>query len=197
MLLKSDIPHSNSSIYFFLWLSLSFWFSHEVLMVLQQATKRAHPKKSLPVYLKQLHNIYFVKVGCLWRYRCLKFQSHLKMWFSTSIDIMWYPEAAIYAKNLFGSHSIVSWWSFVNDTGEVVEQNWQSVTKLNGVKNAITQVTYFLNGPMFNLLFYCHVIERKWLFMRNLAIILPSKSKLSKKILTFQYYWWKYRNTEK
>ena len=30
--------------------------------------------------------------------------------------------------------------------------------KLNGVKNAIMQVTYFLNSPMFNLLFYCHVI---------------------------------------
>ena len=28
---------------------------------------------------------------------------------------------------------------------------------LNGVKNALVQVTYFLNGFMFNLLFYCHI----------------------------------------
>ena len=33
-----------------------------------------------------------------------------------------------------------------------------SVTKLNGVKNGIMQVTYFLNDPMFNLLFYCYII---------------------------------------
>ena len=32
----------------------------------------------------------------------------------------------------------------------------------------------FFNGPMFNLLFYCHITERKWLLIRNLAIILPS-----------------------
>ena len=38
-----------------------------------------------------------------------------------------------------------------------MEKNWQSVTKLNGVKNAIMQVTCFLNGPMFNLLFYWNI----------------------------------------
>ena len=110
--------------------------------------------------------------------KCLKIQSCLKMWFSTSVDITWYAEAAIYGKNLFLSHSIVSWLSFVSDTGEVVQQNWQSVINLNGVKNTIMQATYFLNGPMFNLLFHCYIIERKWLLMRNLVIILPSKSKL-------------------
>ena len=26
------------------------------------------------------------------------------------------------------------------------------------MKNAIMQVTYFLNGPMFNLLFCCHIV---------------------------------------
>ena len=34
--------------------------------------------------------------------------------------------------------------------------NSQNVTKLNGVKNAIMQGTYFLNDSMFNL-FYCHI----------------------------------------
>ena len=52
------------------------------------------------------------------------------------------------------------------------------------MKNAIMQVTYFLNGPMFflSILFY---IERKWLLVRNLAIILPLKSKLSEKFQRF------------
>ena len=53
------------------------------------------------------------------------------------------------------------------------------------MKNAIMQVTYFLNGPMFNLLFYCNIIERKWLLMRNLAIILPSNHNLSRKFYRF------------
>ena len=35
----------------------------------------------------------------------------------------------------------------------------KSVTKLNAVKNAIMQVTYFLNSHMFNWLFYCHFIS--------------------------------------
>ena len=30
--------------------------------------------------------------------------------------------------------------------------------KLEWGKNAIMQVAYFLNGPLFNLLFYCHII---------------------------------------
>ena len=35
------------------------------------------------------------------------------------------------------------------------------------MKNVIMQVTYFLNGPMLNLLFYFHIIEK--VTMRNLA----------------------------
>ena len=47
----------------------------------------------------------------------------------------------------------------------------------------ILQVTYFLNSPMANLLFYCHIlyIERKGLLKINLATILPLKIKLSGK----------------
>ena len=33
-----------------------------------------------------------------------------------------------------------------------------SVINLNEVKNDIMEVTYFLNDPMFKLLFYCHTI---------------------------------------
>ena len=32
------------------------------------------------------------------------------------------------------------------------------MTKLSGVKNAIMQVIYLLNGSIFDLLFYCHII---------------------------------------
>ena len=43
----------------------------------------------------------------------------------------WYAEAVIYAKNLLFFNSVVSEWSLVNNTGEVIEQNWQCVTKFN------------------------------------------------------------------
>ena len=60
------------------------------------------------------------------------------------------------------------------------------LTKLNGVKNAIMQVTCFLNDPMFNLFFVIlFYTERKWLLMRNVATTLPLKSKLSGK---FQHF---------
>ena len=45
-----------------------------------------------------------------------------------------------------------------NNTGEVTKWNWQSVTQVNGMKNPIMKMTYFLNGPMVNLLLYCHII---------------------------------------
>ena len=55
---------------------------------------------------------------------------------------------------------------------------------------AIMQVTYFLNGPMFIFLFLFVIlillyIERKWFLMRNLAAILPLKSKFPGKFRRF------------
>ena len=47
------------------------------------------------------------------------------------------------------------------------------------------QVTYFLNGLMFNLFNLMFYIERKWLLIINLAAILPLKSQLSGK---FQHF---------
>ena len=63
----------------------------------------------------------------------------------------------------------------MNILGKVLEENGQSVTKLNGAENAIMQVTYFLNSPMVNLLLFVILffIERKWLLMRKLVAILP------------------------
>ena len=64
------------------------------------------------------------------------------------------------------------------------------VTKVewNGIKNAIMQVTYFLNSPMANLLFYFifFYTERKWLHKRNFAAILLFNSKLSAKFQRFK-----------
>ena len=75
----------------------------------------------------------------------------------------------------------------MNNTEEVLDENCQSVTKLTGMKNAILQVTYFLNGPMVNLLLFVILfyIERKWLYMRNLATILPLQSILTGKFQRF------------
>ena len=108
--------------------------------------------------------------GLFIQHVCLKIQLCIMTWFFTSFDIKWYAEAAIYAKTL-----LFSLW------------NWQSVTNLNGVKNAIIKWHTFWMVPylicyFFVILFY---IERKWLLMRNLVTILPLKSKLSEK---FQHF---------
>ena len=39
-----------------------------------------------------------------------------------------------------------------------MEVKFTKCDKWDGMKNAIMQVTYFLNSPVFNLLFYCHII---------------------------------------
>ena len=44
-----------------------------------------------------------------------------------------------------------------------------SVINLNEVKNDIMEVTYFLNDPMFKLLFYCHTIQLKWKILKYFA----------------------------
>ena len=61
---------------------------------------------------------------------------------------------------------------------------WQSWM---GWRMPIMRVTYFLNGPMFNFLFYCHLILywEKVTSCKKLATILPLKSKLSGKLHRF------------
>ena len=108
--------------------------------------------------------------GLFIQHVCLKIHLCIMTWFFTSFDITWYAEAAIYAKTL-----LFSLW------------NWQSVTNLNGVKNAIIKWHNFWMVPylicyFFVILFY---IERKWLLMRMLFTILPLKSKLSGKFKRF------------
>ena len=99
----------------------------------------------------------------------------LKMWLSFSLDITWYAQGALYAKNLLFTHSIDSKWSLVNNTREVIKSD-----KVEWVKNTIKQVI-FLNGSMFNFLFYFILRESDFL----LATVLPMKSKLSAKLQLF------------
>ena len=75
----------------------------------------------------------------VYQHECLKIQLCIMMWFFTSFDITWYAEAAIYAKNL-----LFSLW------------NWQC-DKFEWGEKCHYQVTCFLNGPISNLLFFCHI----------------------------------------
>ena len=63
-----------------------------------------------------------------------------------------------------------------------------SVINLNEVKNDIMEVTYFLNDPMFKLLFYCHIIlyREKLTSYEKFSLNLPLKSKLSGKFQCFK-----------
>ena len=73
------------------------------------------------------------------------------------------------------------------------------MTKLDGVKIAIMQVTYFLNGPIFNLLFCCHIILywKKLTSYESFSHNLTFEVQIVWKISAFQYYWWKYQNIKK
>ena len=109
----------------------------------------------------QLH--YFVNMGCLQKYLCLKMQLYLKQ-FYVIVYLIWYNvicwSSHIYKNSLFFSyHSLIfsitqgRWWI------------WQSVTQMKGMKNVIIQVTYFLNVPVVNLLFYCHIHIMRGVFL--------------------------------
>ena len=83
------------------------------------------------------------------------------------------------------------------------------MTKLNGVKNAIMQVTFFLNGPTVNFSFYCLIIlywekvnyykkyshnlkpevQIMWRFQRFNAIDEASKWWKTTEFLKFQLKW--------
>ena len=166
--------------------------SHEALIILQQATKRTHPRKSplvseISIYI-YLYYVYYNS-------------TNLSMWvvYTTCVSknsilnyVIFYLEYNVIrwsshiCKKLLFSHSIVSKRSLVNNTGEVLEWNWQSVPNLNGWKIPLSSDILFkwshVSFVIFFILFY---IERKWLLMRNLATILPLKFKLSGK---FQSY---------
>ena len=87
----------------------------------------------------------------------LKIQLCLKIWFFTSFDIRWYAEAFIYPKN-----HLFSFYSFLVKFSEwhrgSVRVKLTKYDKAEWGENVIMQVTYVLNVPMFNLLFFCHFV---------------------------------------
>ena len=64
-------------------------------------------------------------------------------WKKVTLDWRWYFGVLKwnYLFSLFGSHK----WG-------------TQLLQVNGMKNAITQVTYYLNGTIVNLFFYCDII---------------------------------------
>ena len=70
--------------------------------------------------------------------------------FFTSFGITQYTEGAISTKNFLLFHSIVLLF-LMNETREVIVKNWECVTQVNEMKNAIMQVTYFSNCSLVNV----------------------------------------------
>ena len=96
-------------------------------------------------------------MGGLYIYVRLKVQFNLNIRFSASFYTTRYAEGVISTKKscflLF--HGLLF---LKNNTWELIESNSQSMTQVNGMKIVIMQVTYFLNSPMVNLMFYCYII---------------------------------------
>ena len=71
------------------------------------------------------------------------------------------------------------------------------MTKLNGVKNIIMQVTYFLDGHRLNLLFYYHIILywEKMSPYEKYSHNLTPEFQIVWKILAFWCHRWTYRVT--
>ena len=90
-----------------------------------------------------------------------------------------------WSSHIYRKYSFLSFHSLlflVNNTGKVTELNWQCETLVNGMM----QVTYCMVLGLICCLFVTLLyIERKWLLMRDLATVLPSKSKLSGKFQRF------------
>ena len=96
---SKKISRVNFSMIFFSLTQLNLYFclaSHQALIISQSATKRAHPRRSLPVYLKYLYNTWDLSESIIIPLLCLcglftihvyqKIQLCLKMWFSISFD---------------------------------------------------------------------------------------------------------------
>ena len=71
---------------------------------------------------------------------------------------MWYNETGLYTKNLLLSHSIGFLIFSQQSRGSDRVKSTKCETSWCGMKNAIMQVTYVLNGCIVNLLFCCQII---------------------------------------
>ena len=76
--------------------------------------------------------------------------------------LLWY-NAIRWSNHICKKSYFLSFYSFLVKFSEQHRESdrvkLKSVMKLNAVKNAIMQVTYFLNSHMFNWLFYWHIIS--------------------------------------
>ena len=80
------------------------WSSDSITASNKKGTSQKEPTSVSEITIHYLHKNIKISLLC----QMSKNAIGLKMWFSTSVDITWYTEAAIYAKNLYPSHSIVS-----------------------------------------------------------------------------------------
>ena len=124
---------------------------------------------------------YFVNMGCLYIHVCLKMRLCLKHDFLLPVIFLYNVirwSSHIYKKYCF--FSFRSLLFLVHNKREVREWNWESLTLVNGMKNAIMQVTCFLNGSVVDILFYCQITTywNKVKLKGYLATILLLPSKL-------------------
>ena len=140
--------------------------SHETLIIFQRAKKEHIQERAYQciwnnhiMFWQKYYNFTTLSMWVVYKYVVSKNSIVLKdvvLYFHWHDVICW--RSYITAKNRLLSHSKVSSWILANNTGEVVAYIWQSVTKLNVVKNVIMPVPNFMNDHMFNLSFYCHII---------------------------------------
>ena len=137
------------------------WSPENITTSNKKSTSKKKPTSVSKITMQYFHKNIIIPLLCqcelFIQHVCLKIQLCLKMLFFTSSDITWYSHKP---KN----SSFLSFYSFLvnfseKHRGSVREYNWQRVTKLNGVKNAIMEVTYFLNDLMFNLLYFCLIVS--------------------------------------
>ena len=107
-----------------------------------------------------------------------------------------------WSSHIYKKYSFLSFHSLlflVNNTGKVTELNWQCETLVNGMKNVIMQVTYFLHSSMINLLFICHITlhQEKMISYEKFSHSLTLEVHIVCKISAFQCCKWKYGNAVK
>ena len=176
---------------YFFSVTQSFLLSSGALIILPPATRETHPSVYQCIWdnkimlAKKCCNSTTFSIWLVYTY-VFKKRSCLKMRSSTSFDIT-YIRWSSYIYKISSFLSFHSLLFLVNNIGKMVEQHWQSVTRLDGMKNLISKWYTFWIPPW---LICCFIviflyIERRWLLKRNVATILPVKSKLSGKFQRF------------
>ena len=168
--------------------------SHEALIILQQATRKTNPTAyqciwdNYVIFAQKYHNSTTLSIWvCI--YTCVsKIAIVSRMRFSTSFDLTWYAEVAIYTKNLLFFHSIISYFYWITQRRwkcefDKVWQRWMR-WKMPLCKWHTFWMFPWLICCFIVILFY---IERKWSdekFSHSLIL----EVQIVWKISAFQYY---------